>query len=385
MKVKNFFSGIEDISTMGLANIVPSVIGGLFWFYIASLIEVEQYGEINYIIALIGITSVVSSIGANTTITVYTAKSEKILAEILVLVVVCSIVASLVAFVFIQDFGASIYIVSSILFGILLADVLGKKLYRNYALYAITQRILMVIFSIILYYLIGYQGIILGIALSFIPFSFKLFHTVKNEKIDFRVIIKKKNFILNNYILDLSRSFSGSLDKIIIAPLFGFMVLGNYHLGIQFLSLLSLIPAIVYQYILPQDASGILNKKLKKRTILISIIIAFLGVVFAPQILSSIFPKYEDASEIIRILSLAIIPMTVNLMYIPEFLGKLQSKIILIGSAIFIVTQISGIVILGNLFHANGIALALVLSSTAESCYLITVKKYRENLFKNSN
>jgi len=219
---------------VGIANIVPNAIGGIFWFYIASLIEVDQYGEINYIIAIASIAGMVSSVGASTTITVYTAKGQNVLPAISALVLICSIIVSLVVFVFIQDFGASIYIVGFVIFGIVMADVLGKKLYRNYALYAITQRILMVLFSIIFYYLIGYQGIILGIALSFLPFSFKLYQTVKGEKIDFTTIRTKKSFILNNYVLDLARTFSGSIDKLIIAPLFGFVLLGNYHLGIQF-------------------------------------------------------------------------------------------------------------------------------------------------------
>ena len=188
MKENNFFSRIKDLSTVGIANVVPNVIGALFWFYIASLIEVDQYGEINYIIAIAGMAGVISSIGSSTTITVFTAKGEKILPAISALVLIFSIIASLIIFIFIQNFAASIYVVSFVMFGIIMSEILGKKLYRNYAIYSIIQRILMVIFSIIFYYLIGYQGIILGIALSFLPFSFKLFHTLKNEKISFKWI-----------------------------------------------------------------------------------------------------------------------------------------------------------------------------------------------------
>lgn len=385
MKENNFFSRIKDLSTVGIANIVPNVIGALFWFYIASLIEVDQYGEINYIIAIAGIAGVISSIGASTTITVFTAKGEKILPAISALVLICSIIASLVIFIFIQNFAASIYVVSFVMFGIIMSEILGKKLYRNYAIYSIIQRILMVIFSIIFYYLIGYQGIIFGIALSFLPFSFKLFHTLKNEKISFGIIRKKKNFILNNYVLDLARTFSGSMDKLIIAPLFGFMLLGNYHLGLQFLGLLSLIPVTVFQYVLPHDATETSNRKLKKITIITSVFIAIAGILFAPQVLSSLFPKFTEASEIVRIVSIAIIPITINLMYIPEFLGRLQSKIVLIGSGIFIITQILGIIILGDLFGANGIAWALVLSNAAESCYLLSMAKYYKSSTKNLN
>jgi O-antigen/teichoic acid export membrane protein len=382
---KKFFSKIKDISTLGVANVIPTVIGGLFWFYIASLIDVDQYGEINYIIAIAGIAGVISYLGSTTTITVYSAKGLDVIPAIVVLVLIFSSIASLVIFIFIQDLGATIYVLGFVIFGIILADIIGKKLYKNYAIYSILQRILMVIFSITLYYLIGYHGIVLGISLSFLPFSIKLYQTVKGHKLDFALLKINKNFIVNNYVLDLAKTFSGSADKLIIGPLFGFIILGNYQLGIQFLALLIIIPHSVFQYVLPHDATGQLNTKIKKFAIIISVIMAAVGVVFAPVVLSSLFPKFTNADEIVRIVSLTIIPMTINLMYISEFLGKLQSNLVLKGSVIFIGIQILGIIILGNLFGVNGIAWSLVLASTAESCYLFSIARYYKSSTKNLN
>jgi O-antigen/teichoic acid export membrane protein len=176
--------------------------------------------------------------------------------------------------------------------------------------------------------------------------------------------------------LDLSRTFSGQTDKLFIAPLFGYAILGNYQLGIQFLGLLSTLPGIVYSYVLPHDASGNPNKQLKKIIILISIILAILGVLLGPIVMPLLFPKFISAGEVIQIMSLAVIPITINYMYISKFLGSENNRIILISSGIYVATQISGIFILGNLFDIRGIASAFVLAASAESLYLFIMDHF---------
>ena len=132
------------------------------------------------------------------------------------------------------------------------------------------------------------------------------------------------------------------MDKIIIGPIFGFALLGNYALGMQFYMVFLIIPTIVFQYILPRDASGNPSIVLKKITILASIGIASLGIVFSPMVIKFLFPGFIEATIIVQIISLAVIPGTINYMYISKFLGNLQNKIILMSSGIFLITIISG-------------------------------------------
>ncbi len=70
--------------------------------------------------------------------------------------------------------------------------------------------------------------------------------------------------MINNYALTIEKVLNGQVDKLIIAPIFGFALLGNYALSIQFLSIMLIIPSIVFQYTLSQDATGNLSKKIKK-------------------------------------------------------------------------------------------------------------------------
>ena len=166
------------------------------------------------------------------------------------------------------------------------------------------------------------------------------------------------------------------MDKIIIAPVFGFAILGNYALGMQFYMVLLIIPNIIFNYILPQDASGNPSIVLKKITVLISVGISAIGVVFSPEIVKILFPEFLEAVSIVQIISLAVIPGTINYVYISKFLGNLQNKVILMSSGIFLVSIILGMLILGKFYDVYGIAVAFVLAQTMESIFLLIANKF---------
>ena len=375
-KIKSVVTRFKDLTTIGFANVVSSAISGIFWFYIAALLGTEHYGEVSYFIAICNIASIISFLGAGNTIIVYTAKGEKIQSPIFFITIISGLITSIVLFFIFYNLGVSLYVLGNVVFGLAAAEILGRKLYKNYSKYLITQRILFVGFALAFYYLMGPHGVILGYAVSFFPYSFRLYKGFKESKIDMSVIKSHFGFMMNSYVLDLSRAFSGQTDKLIVAPMLGFALLGNYQLGIQFFSLLILLPSIVFQYILPHDASGNPNRKLKKITILVSIFLAILGISFSPIVLPVLFPKFTEAVEVIQIISFAIIPSSINLMYISKFLGKEKSKVVLAGSGIYLLVQILGILILGQLFGVNGVAAALVLATSSESIFLISIDRF---------
>lgn len=369
-------SKFKDLGTVGIGNITASLISGIFWFYFASLLGTEQYGEVSYFIAIAGIASTISFFGLGNVIIVYTAKGEKIQPPIFIIGIISSIISLIAVFLIFSQIGISLYVLGYVIFSLSTAEILGRKQYRNYSVYFITQKILMVGFALFFYYLIGLEGVILGIGLSFFPYITRIYKSLKNNKIDFSLVRPRLGFIMNSYALDLSRTFSGYTDKLIVAPLLGFAILGNYQLGIQVLSILGILPGIVYQYILPRDSSGESNKKLKKLTIIVATILASLGFILAPIILPVLFPKFTEAVEVVQIVSMSVIPSTINLIYISKFLGNELSKIVLIGSGIFLGVQMISIFVLGGFLGVNGIALALVLGSTSEAVFLVNVNRF---------
>lgn len=374
-KIKKIFSQEQDLATIGLSSIVSNAIGGIFWIYIASLIGVEHYGEVSYYISISIIASIISFIGAGNTIIVYTAKKIAIQPVIYFLSSISAFIASIILFVIFHDIGVSIYIIGFVVFSLVTSELLGLKAYGHYSRYIVIQKILMVALAIGLYFVIGYKGIILGIGLSFIPFSFRIYKGFQGSKIDFSILRSHIGFVLNSYLLDIARAFSSSFGKIIIAPLFGFVLLGNYNLGIQIFTVLGIIPGIVYQYILPHDASGNPNRAIKKWIIIFSVILAIVTISLSPFVLPILFPKFMDVVTVVQIISLAIIPYTINLTYISKFLGSEQSKVVLSSSVIYLGIQIVALIILGNLYGVNGLATAFVLAVSSETAFLIAIDK----------
>ena len=377
-KIITRFPVIKDISVLTIGHIIPTIIAAVFWFYVASLIGDVDYGKITYYLTIAGIASGITMLGASNSLVVYAAKGEKLLPTISVITFTTSAIGAIVVFFIFYNPGASIQAFSYVIFALITAEFLGRKLFKTYMKIMIIQKSLMALLAILLYHFVGIDGIILGIAFSFIPFITLYYNEFKNHKIDFKSLKPKKKFILNNYLLDFSRMFSSSIDKIIIVPLFGFGILGNYALGMQFYMLALIIPSIIFQYILPQDARGNPSIILKKITVLVSVGIAILGVIFSPIIIKIMFPEFVEAATIVQIIILGVIPGTINYMYISKFLGNLQNKIILMSSGIFLVSIIVGMIILGTFYNVHGIAASFVLASTMESIFLIIASKFHK-------
>jgi hypothetical protein len=78
-------------------------------------------------------------------------------------------------------------------------------------------------------------------------------------------------------------------DKLVIAPIAGFVILGLYQFGYQFLMFLSVIPASLYQYLLSQEASGMDRPTVKKLGLMISIVLAIFPYFLFPTSLDGSF------------------------------------------------------------------------------------------------
>jgi len=374
-KIKALILQLRGLTAIGFSDIVGSAISAIFWLYIASILGAENYGTVSYFLAIGGMASTISLLGSQTTLTVYTAKNVKIESTIYLITIISGIITSTVLFFLFSSFGLSTYAFGAIIFGLVNGELLGRKLYKSYSKYILTQKILMVGLAIGLYHIIGINGIIFGIGLSFFSYSFKIYQGFKDSKIDFGLLKSRVGFIINNYILELSSTLNNSLSKLIIAPLLGFTLLGNYQLGLQLFSILFILPSIIYKYTLTHDASGNSTKKIKNATIITSAGITVLGVLLAPIIIPPLFPKYTQVIDIIQILSFAMVPATITLLYDSRFLGNERTRIILFGAGIHLLVLIIGIILLVNYFSVKGVAIAFVLATVVHTIFYLVVSK----------
>ena len=193
--------------------------------------------------------------------------------------------------------------------------------------------------------------------------------------------------MMNSYALSIERIFSGQVDKIIIAPLFGFSTLGNFSLSIQVFSVLAILPGIVYQYTLSQDASGNSSILIKKLSIISSVIAAILSFSVSPILIPIVFPEFVEAVQLVQIISFVLIPHAINITYTSKFLGSERSRIILVGQAISVSTYITGLLVLGNIIGINGVALSLLISGISQTIFYYSTNRYFMNsrIFRKSS
>ena len=108
--------------------------------------------------------------------------------------------------------------------------------------------------------------------------------------------------------------------------------------------------------------------------LLISGIITGLTVFLSPILIPIVFPKYIEAIEVIQIMGFALVPSALTLILTSELLGKENSKSVILGVLIAIITLIIGIITLGQNFGIIGLALSLVIARILQCCTLLILK-----------
>ena len=369
-----FLQRIKEIATLGSGDVIGSVLSAIFWFYLASQIKPEVYGEIHWFLGIAGIFSYVALFGTLNTITVYSAKNIKIQATLYLISLIAGAILSLVVILVLPAFyeiDSGILVIAFVINTLALGDLLGRKLYSTYSKYVLAQKGLTLGLGLAFFYYFGYEGILFALALSYIFYTKRIFTIFREQKINFNLVKERIGFITNNYILFLLAGFNGQIDKIIIAPLLGFALLGNYSLALQAIAIMMTFSAIFYKYILPQDSSGKNTKNLKVFAVIISVSISLIGIFLGPVLIEVFFPKYLETKDAIQIMSIAIAPATIGLILESQFLGSEKSKVVLIGTALSLVILTSSMIILGLNFGITGLAWSLIIATSAKTVFLL--------------
>ena len=365
-------SSLKNVSLIGSSDIIGAGITAFFWFYLATLMDAATYGELHYFIAIAGFAYTISMIGTRDVVTVYVSKKIKITPTLFLLTVGAGTVAAVVVFSFFYRVDAAFLVLAFVINDLAIGYILGQKLFNAYAKYIIAQKVLTLGLGLAFFHIFGVEGIIFALALSYVHFAVIIFRGFRGPKIDFSLLTPRSKFIITNYSLNLFASFRNHLDKIIVVPILGFTLLGNYVLALQFWAVLILFSNVMFKYILTHDASGNPNKKLKLFIFFSSIVIAIFGITILPLIIPEFFPKYVETVDAIQIISICVIPATVGQIYSSKLLGSEKSKTLIISRIISTSSFLTAIILLGLTYGITGVATAFVLSTTLQAIYLVT-------------
>jgi len=156
-------------------------------------------------------------------------------------------------------------------------------------------------------------------------------------------------------------------------------MLANYHFAVQYLLLLDAIPRSMEQYLLPQEAGGQRNKKTKQFFIGLSCLIVVISIIVIPYGVTAFLPKYEESIQPMQILSVAIIPLSIAAIQRAQFMGKENSRIVLIGNVIQTGFYLVLVIILGQVFGLVGLAYGFLSAAIFLSVFNYFVNIHMQN------
>ena len=379
---KKLFKKIEPqkgLMSIGLGDVLGSGLSAFFWFYIAAILTPESYGEIHYLISIAGIAQLFSLIGNSSVLTVYSAKKVNIQSTLYILSIIPTVISSIVIFILLQRLDVSTLLFGYIIFESVNSVLLGRRLFSKYSKLVILQKALTLSLGVGFYFMFGPEGILFGLSCSFIPYIYFFMKEFRINKINFSLLKTRSGFISNNYFNTLAGGFGGQIDKLIIAPILGFALLGNYSLALQFISVMMIFSSIVFKFILPLDSAGKDTKRIKKYTIILSLIITILGITLSPIIIPELFPEYVETIIAVQILSISVFFGNLISIFSSKLLSEEKSKSILIANIISVGIIIIGFILLGPILGIVGLSMVHVVALAIESMILMLSRKRRNN------
>lgn len=356
-------------------NILGAAITGCFWLILALIQPVEEYGKTSHIVSLASLASSFALLGLNTTVLTFIPKGfQKINIQANQLILISGFIASVLAALY--DWLLGFFVIGMTFWMMSTYELLGKKSYKHYAIVNVGARAIQIVLSLFLYYFLGIPGIVLGFSISFLVFAYQYYLSMKNFTFDFSELKDKMKFSLHVYSFNLSNALLMYFDKIIIAPLFGYAILGYYQLGFQFLLFLGMIPISLFQYLVPEEATGKKKTKLRILGLVLSIVLAFLLYLFSPYIVNNFFPQYIKSIDSIRIMSMGLMPLSITYLINSEFLANGKTRGVIGGAILYQTLQLSLIYYLGFRFETTGLSLAVVFALTGQALFLFAYKRY---------
>jgi len=370
-----FKNKLKELISLGFINLSSSVIFGIFWLYLASIMTKEEYGELGFLIAIANVGATISLFGIGTMVVVYETKNENVFPSSFILVLISANITALVTFGLIQNVFVSILIVGMVIFQIMLSGLNSKRRYGDFSKHKIIRAAITVGVALVLFQIFGINGILLSYFLSTLFILKDLNSLIKNKRIEFSLLKPKIPFILHLFSTNLTTVFVRWGDKILIGSLLGFSALASYFIAIQYFFLLTTIPLSLSIYLMPQESQGRKNKKIKIFSIIISCLVSIISIIVIPYGINNFLPKYEESIFLMQILSVGIIPLTISSIQGAEFIGKENSRVVLIASVLQAGIYFGSILLLSQEFGIVGLPIGFVLAISIRVIFNFLIKK----------
>ena len=373
------FSNLRALSFIGGADVIGSIISTAFWFFLASQLSPDEYGEIQYFIAIATVATAFVVIAPQTSMTVFSAKKLKFESTFYFISLILTLIASFIIMILFYKLDVIFLLFGYVLNILAIGQLLGKKSFSSYSKYHLSQKILTAVLGVIFLQIFGSDGIIIALSLSYVFFIIVAFKEFKNTKINISLIKSHSKFIFNNYVIEILTKLNGHFYKFLIVPILGFAILGEFSLAQQLVNVGMIFTLIVFKFTLSHDSDGQENIQLKKITILISILIAILGFIFGPFLVSTFFPEYIEIVDVVKIISFCIIPQSFTKIFTSKLLGSKKNNRIVWSKVISITAFVIIILTFTAEYGIIALAFGYLLSVIIETICLIPNINFKKN------
>ena len=365
------FSSLKGIISLSYGEIIGLGFSSIFWLWLAREISPEDYGEIHFFIGIVSMVGYIVTLGTTETITVFTAKKIPLQSTLFFISLITGGIGCIVLSIIFNRIDISILLFGYIINFLVIGELLGSQKFNTYSKFILLQKVLTLTLGISFYLIFKEEGIIFAIAITYLQLLSRVYQIFKREKIDFTLLRQKFEFVITNYSMKVTGGISGHIDAIIIAPILGMAIFGNYSLSLVIINMMMMAPNFIFKYLLPKESTGEKNTGFKKWSVILTSLIAISAIFVLPQIIPIVFPKFIEVLNIIQIMSISIIPRSIAGIYEAKFLGMEKSRYVLSGYLIHLVIMVVGMLGLGLLFGIVGMAIAYLLSNIAKTGYFV--------------
>jgi len=366
-------NSLKNFSYVNGGRISTSILLGAFYLIFAVTLDPEIYGELSYLISIAGTVSIIARFGTPHSVVVYRSKENHLLSNQLNVFAVITVGIASVILISIDVYTALLCFTST-MFILNLQNLLGLKKYKKFLLFSVIRGGFVIILSVGLYFVLDIPGIILGLAIGNIITTLSFFKSLRFNIHSFDKLRSNFKVLLHNFGVDSSQSLINWIDKLLIVPLFGFVLVGLYQFNFQILLALSIMPTALHSFLLSERSSGKKQTKINRLAIFTSVVLVIVVIFISPNIIEQIFPKFIEGIFALQILVIALVPYTTSAILTSNLQAK-ESTTVGYSAIVKITSLLISIAILGNFYGLVGLSIAVVLSAILENAALFILQK----------
>ncbi len=379
---------LRGVAYVGLAQTSASILGTAAWLILIFLLHPAAYGRLSWLFSVAMLSSSVFTFGLGIVITTFsTEERNEALAGTVVGVAwifalaggaaTACLLALLAEAALDEALFSGTLVFSLSVFSIHFHLLLGKKRYEAYMWVWIGARVSALLLPPLLYRFLGsVPPMLLGLSASYLLFGIASLGELKHG-FDLRMLRGKLAFSANAWLSGLCGVALNYLDKILIGMFFPLQTLAVYQFSHRVFLLLAVLPNTLFFYLLPEKSSGNDSRRAERVGVVLSFVLAAVAYLCAPWIASRVFPGYVEGIESIRLMGLAVIPMTVAKVKTSDLLSKRRADCVLAANLFAAGAGVLGVLfVFVNGFGLRGLAAAMAFVQVALACALFVFPRF---------